>query len=135
MRKKKKIKSQHLELDQIKKNYKKNNLIDWEKSKCVICNFLLEINVIGVDAKPTEISHFEFVLRKEHKFLRNIFSKDEVEKSKNLESLNSYDDAFLKFVNVSILLDNTFMKSCCFCKIVDEHLKDFCKNNCADVFR
>ena len=53
------------------------NPIDWKKTKCVICNFPLIINAKGSNFPAYEISYTDFYMRYEHKFLRNIFSKEE----------------------------------------------------------
>ena len=72
----KKIKGQHLEVNLSKKfQYEKNNPIDWENGKLVTCNFPLEINAKGsIETTGTEMSNLYFVIRKEHKFLRNVLS-------------------------------------------------------------
>lgn len=64
--------------------------------------------------------------------MRNIFNEEELQKWKNLESLSSYYDVFLKFVKIFILLDNSFARSSSFDRIIDEDLKDFCENSCAE---
>ena len=66
----------------------------------------------------------DFIVRKEYKVLRNIFSKAELEKSENLKLLfNSDYDAFLKFLKTSVLSDNSFTKSSDLDQILDEDLK------------
>ena len=105
----KKIKSQHLEVNLLKKlQFEKDNPIEWENGKCVICNFPLEINTKGIDTTAKEMSYLDFANRKEHNFLRNILNKFNLKESPALESLNSYYDVFVKFVKISILLENSF---------------------------
>ena len=46
--------------------------------------------------------------------------------------MNSQYNAFLKLVKVSIFLDNSFTKSSDFDQIMDENVRNFCKNNCTE---
>lgn len=59
-----KIKSHYLELDQ-EISYEKNNPVEWENSRWFICDFLLEVNAKGIDAKTTDLSYLYFIIRKE----------------------------------------------------------------------
>ena len=56
-----KIKSQHLEID-----------------KCLICNFPLKIGTIGSDLPNNKMYYGDFFIRCEHKFLRNIYRKEQL---------------------------------------------------------
>ena len=117
-----------------KLHYEKNNLIDWENRKCVICNFPLEINAKGIYATAKEMSYLNFLIQKKHRFLRNIFGKSELKESAALESLNSYFDAFTKFVEISILLENSFGfgNLSNFEQIVHEDLAKVCQIDCGE---
>ena len=66
---------------QQKIDYEKKHLVDWEKGKCCICNFPLEINAKGVDVPAKEMSYLDFNIRKEHKFLRKVLSKQQLKTS------------------------------------------------------
>ena len=58
-----KIKSQHLEIDLLRKNkYEKEHPINWDKDKCLICNFPLKIDPIGPDVPNNEMSYGDFLL-------------------------------------------------------------------------
>ena len=75
----KKIKSQHLELDFLRKNqYERKSPIDWNNDKCVICKLLLKIDPIGYDVPNSKMSYGDFFIRYEHKFLRNTYSDVEI---------------------------------------------------------
>ena len=56
-----KIKSQHLEIDLLRKNkYKKEHPINWHKDKCLIGNFPLKIDPIGPDFPNKKMSYGDF---------------------------------------------------------------------------
>ena len=68
-----KYKRRFLELDTFAKmHYEKENLIDWSKTKCNICDFkLLLRSAHGPDSE--EMTYFDFIVCKEHMFTKNIF--------------------------------------------------------------
>ena len=55
--------------------YEIEHPINWDKDKCLICNFPLKIDLVGPDVPNNEMSYGDFI-RYEHKFLRNIYSKE-----------------------------------------------------------
>ena len=72
----KKFKSKNLELiNGIKRKYEIENPVDWIESRCCICKFPLKINPTNFNATTEQMSYADFVIFKEHKFLRNIFSE------------------------------------------------------------
>ena len=79
--------------------HEKNNPIDWENRKWIICNFPLEINTKdSIETTAKEMSTLYFVIRKEHKFLRNVLSESKSKEYVPLESLTSYYYTFTKFL-------------------------------------
>ena len=46
----------------------------------------------------------DFIIRYEHKFLRNIYTKEQVNYSSNIKDLQSYYETFQKFIHISICL-------------------------------
>ena len=75
----KKIKLQHLEIDLLRKNkYEKDHPINYESDKCHISNFPLKIDPIGPDLPNNKMSYGDFFIRYEHKFLTNIYSKEQL---------------------------------------------------------
>ena len=76
-----KIKSKHLELDPFAKiNYQRQNSIDSQDGKCCICRFPLAVTPRGLRFQESEMSYLDFTLRKEHAFLRNIHSAEDLKK-------------------------------------------------------
>ena len=87
----KKIKSQHLKIDLCKKSkFEKDHPINWESDKCHICNFPLKIDPIGPDVPNNKMSYGDFFIRYEHKFLRNIYSKEQLKSSREIKTLEEY---------------------------------------------
>ena len=87
----KKIISQHLEIDLCKKSkFEKDHPINWESDKCHICNFPLKIDPIGPDVPNNKMSYGDFFIHYEHKFLRNIYSKEQLKSSREIKTLEEY---------------------------------------------
>ena len=57
-----------------KKEFERENPFDWENGECVLCRFPLEANPTSPENK--KMSYGDFIIKKEHMFLRNIFSKE-----------------------------------------------------------
>ena len=71
----KKFKSKNLELSDVKRKYDIENPIHWIEGRCCICKFPLKINPENLSVTTEQMSYSDFVIFKEHKFLRNIFSE------------------------------------------------------------
>ena len=82
----KKYKSKNLELSNEKKKrkYKVEFPIDWENGRCCLCKFPFIINPTKFDVSLENMSYSNFIILKEHKFLRNIFSEKNLLKTKAL---------------------------------------------------
>ena len=86
-----KFKSQHLETTLGRKvAYDPNNPINWDKDKCYICNFPVKINAKGPNILSAEMSYTDFHIRFEHKFFRNLYTKEELVTSTHLSTLENY---------------------------------------------
>ena len=58
-----KIKSQHLEINLLRKNrYEKEHPINWSEDKCHLCNFPLKTDTIGPDVPNNQISYGDFFI-------------------------------------------------------------------------
>ena len=96
-----KIKSKYIELDPFMKlNYQRQIPIDWQEGKCVICRFPLSIEPKGLRFQESDMSYIDFTIRKEHAFLRNIYDVEDLKKSKNIATIESYQKAFECYVTV-----------------------------------
>ena len=79
----------------LKMQYQNENPIDWENGRCVLCTFPLEANLTNHQNK--HMSYGDFVVRKEHMFLRNIFSKEQISKSAAISTFESFHKHFIEF--------------------------------------
>ena len=58
-----KIKSQHFDIDLLRKNrYEKEHPIKWSKDKCHIWNFPLKIEPIGPEVPNNQMSYGDFFI-------------------------------------------------------------------------
>ena len=78
------------------------------------------------------MSYVNFIIFKEHKFLRNIFLSEELAATDSLKDLKTYHQ-FVKFLKIVIFLQNAPLYTYeefgdCF----DEDLVNFYRNNCSD---
>ena len=73
----------------------KKNPIAPSKTTCCICGFLL-----NTDAYGDHLPWYDFVIEMEHLFIRNIFSKNELEKMENVKDIESYSGCFGKFIEL-----------------------------------
>ena len=90
-----------------KKDYELKNPIDWEKGKCQICTFPLDVKPsINVEANIEKMTYGDFLIQKEHKFLRNVLSIDNLSKSEAIANIDSYHKNFRKFLRICIFADN-----------------------------
>lgn len=72
-----KLKSKYLELsNSVKRKRKIENSIDWLHNRCCIFPSPLEINATKFDVDNETLSYVDFIIFKEHKFLRNIFFRE-----------------------------------------------------------
>ena len=64
-KKKKKIKSHLLEFSQERKLcYEKSSPLDREEDRCVICDFPFDVNAKDILAGATEITYYDFIIKK-----------------------------------------------------------------------
>ena len=70
------------------------NPINKETERCCICTFPIEINPTMWDATKDQMSYSDFIIQKEHKFLRNIFSGEELSSTVALKGISTYQEKF-----------------------------------------
>ena len=100
----KKVSAPFKRLDEkIIKEYEKENQFCWsQERKCVICKMPLRPIFSSPNTPDSEMYYGDFIIRYEYKFLRNIFSKEQLESSSQLRSLESYYEAFESFIHHAI---------------------------------
>ena len=74
----------------------------------------------------------DFIIFKEHKFLRNIFSIDELAKTNSLKDLKAFHEKFVSFLKIVVLLQNALNTNEDLDDCFNDNLLDFCRNCCAD---
>ena len=57
------------------------------------------------------MSYFYFLVKKEHAFLRNIYSHKDLSKSPSIKNLESYYAVFLKSLKIIIFMENDLNNS------------------------
>ena len=115
-----------------KRKYEIENPIDWLRDLCCICPFPLKINATKFDADSQTMSYVNFIIFREHKFLRNIFSSKEPVTTDSLKDLKTYHQAFVKFLKIVIIFQNALNIHEKFSNCFDEDFLNFCRDNCAD---
>ena len=97
-------KYKNLELSIESKNeFERENPIDWENGECVLCRFPLEAN--PTTSENEKMSYGDFIIKKEHMFLRNIFSEEELLKSSSIDTFESFHKHFIEFLEIVVFLE------------------------------
>ena len=119
-----KFKSQNAVLsNQAKGKYEVKNPINWQTRHCRLCTFLIEINPTMSETKKDQMSYSDFVINKEHKFLRNIFLEEELSAT---NALKDFSANFARFLHVAAYLQNTINTIVDFNDCPHQELIDFC---------
>ena len=119
-----------------KRKYEIENPIDGSCNRCCICPFLLEINATKFDADNETMSYVDFIIFKEHTFLRNIFSSKEPLRPvvwkiwKPIFRLLSKCTQYLNYHSI-IALQNALNMHEEFSDCFNEDFLNFFRNNCA----
>ena len=128
-----KSKSQNAVLsNNAKRKYEIKNPIDWQNGRCYICTFPIEINPTMPEAKEDKISYSDFIINKEHKFLRNIFSEEELLSTKVLRDFSTYHKNCARFLHVPVYLQDAINTIVDFNDCPHQELVNFCNEFCAD---
>ena len=103
-------KYKNLELSlQSKNEFEKENPIDWEDGECVLCRFPLEAN--PTTCENEKMSYGDFIIKKEHMFLRNIFSEEELKSSSSIATFQSFHKHFIEFLEIVVFLEEEIKSS------------------------
>ena len=97
------IKTKFLELSDIKKQiFIKENPTVPSKTICCVCGFMLDNETFGN-------SHiwYAFILDREQLFIRNIYSKIELQSMEDIRDICNYQDSFERFIKLVPLLENS----------------------------
>ena len=125
-------KYKNLELSIESKNeFERENPIDWENGECVLCRFPLEAN--PTTSQNKKMSYGDFIIKKEHMFLRNIFSKEELSKSSSINTFESFHKHFIEFLEIVKFLEEGINSSLQFSdcsypnliRFIEKHFSEF----------
>ena len=84
------------------------------------------------DVSLENISNNDFIILKEHKFLRNIFSEEDLLKTKTLRYIEQYHFAFEKFLTTSIYVEDWLNTLTEFDECFNNKFIKFCIEKCED---
>ena len=76
------------------------------------------------------MSYADIYIRYEHKFLRNTYTKEELETSRELTTLESYHEVFERFLTIVILLESASTNRGTFSKSSKDKLSNFIDEHC-----
>ena len=88
--------------------YEQKSPINWKKDKCVICKMPLKIEPTSFKTPDDEMSYIDFVIGFEHKFIRNIFTNQQIQQSDDLNCLENCYKTYQKFISILIGLLSSF---------------------------
>ena len=100
----KKVSAPFKRLDQdIIKKYEQENPFCWSQERdCVICKMPLRPIFSSPEHPDSKMYYGNYIVRYEYKFLRNIYSQEQLDWSPQMKSLESYYEAFENFIHHAI---------------------------------
>ena len=124
-----KIKSCHLEIPQTARiKYERLNPLT-DDTKCVICHFPMQKQIKGLEYEGSEQSYLDFLIKKEHAFIRNIFDEKDLKQCKNISTLKNYHEAMTLYCNIIKNAEQEIKCVSHYEQIYDDRLRDFLKEN------
>ena len=89
----KKIKSQNLEINAFSKmQYERKNPVNWKSDECVICKMPLRVEPASFETPDDKMTFGDFIIPFEHRFIRNIYTYEQIKDLHHLETLEKYYD-------------------------------------------
>ena len=82
--------------------YEAKNKIDWKKNKCVICKFPVKLEPTNYLTADCLMTFEDFIIRYEHKFLRNIYTAEQISQSDHIANLQNYYEVFKEYIQICI---------------------------------
>ena len=83
--------------------YEKKDQFCWsQERKCVICKMPLRPVFSSPNTPNDKMYYGDYIIRYEYKFLKNIFSQEQLETSPELKSLEAYYEAFEQFIHFAV---------------------------------
>ena len=98
-----KFKRQFEKLNPFKKmRFESQNPINWKENKCVICKFPLKLEPTNYLTPDNEMTFGDFIIRFKHKFLRNIYTIEQIESSDQINNLKNFYEIFNTYIEICI---------------------------------
>ena len=85
----------------------------------------VKISLTSFDVNKNAMLYADFIIFKEHKFLRNIFSNEELLKTDVLKDLKPFHKKFVRFLRIAVFLQNSFKINKEFHACFDDDLINF----------
>ena len=76
------------------------------------------------------MSYIDFTIRKEHAFLRNIYDVEDLKKSKNISTIESYHEAFKRYIKIITCMEDETKSVETYDMIYDDNLREFMEETC-----
>ena len=78
-----------------KKKFKREDPINWNETNCEICGFC-QATAASKFRNEKVSTYLDFVMAKEHAFIRNVFDHDELKQSKSIKAYEKYHESSRK---------------------------------------
>ena len=85
------------------------------------------------NALKEKMSYGDFIIEKEHKFLRNIFLKEELISSDAIKNIESFHEHFSKFLQIVVYLQQSINTMKDFSECFHDELIDLIEHKISDV--
>ena len=116
-----------------KQKLKSRNPIDWNETKCVICNFRLPTGASNFPSKKITL-YLDFAMATERAFIRNIFNPDNLNLSKSIQTHEKYYEAFRRMLQIVVLLNTNYSNESDIEDISDDCIIEFVNEMNFDSF-
>ena len=116
-----------------KQKLKSRNSIDWNETKCVICNFRLPTGASNFPSKKITL-YLDFVMATERAFIRNIFDPDKLNLSKSIQTHGKYYEALRRMLQIVVLLNTNYSNESDIEDISDDCIIEFVNEMNFDSF-
>ena len=111
-------------------NFNINNPVTTE-NKCCICKLRLDVMPRSSNLKEkNEMSYIDFLVAKEHAFIRNIYDEIDLKNCKNICSFQNYYETLFFYTHLVQVAENEIKTAISYEDIFDDKLRDFLTEKC-----
>ena len=72
--------------------YERKNPVNWKSDECVICKMPLRVEPASFETPDDKMTFGDFIIPFEHRFIRNIYTYEQIKDLHHLETLEKYYD-------------------------------------------